>query len=268
MSDTVTAIVVSYHTGPRLKECLYALVADAEVSQIVIVDNGNTPQAQAELDAFTARYSQVELIRDGTNPGFGASINKGAERASGDYLLIINPDAVLRRGSVKALIAAGQGKPIPCIIGGRIFGVDGREQRGGRRHKLTLWRVLGFQSWNMHKEPLPEAPIQVGAISGAFFLVSRSDFNKLHGFDETYFLHFEDLDICARAIKSGGSVWFQPKAGALHYTSTSDVASSVVTAYKADSLKYYLKTHADGFLERLVAALLSSLIHPLLKRRN
>lgn len=268
MTPAVSAIVVSYHTGPRLKECLYALVADPAVTQIVIVDNGNPPETAAFLDDVQSRYQKITLVRDGTNPGFGAAVNKGVQQASSKYILVINPDAVLRRGSVEALIQAGQDVSAPWIVGGRIFGIDGKEQRGGRRKTLTLWRAIGLQSWNQHREPLMREPVSVGAISGAFFLMKKTDFNAVGGFDETYFLHFEDVDLCRRVMDAGGAVIFQPSAGALHYTSTSDVPSDVVLAHKADSLKYYLKTHARGPFEKLLTAFVVPLIGPLIKRRG
>ena len=92
---TITAVVVTYHTGPRLHECLYALKSDPDVSEIVVVDNGNPPAEQDWIDNFAAVSDKVHVVRDGTNPGFGAGVNKGAAGALGKLLLVINPDAVL-----------------------------------------------------------------------------------------------------------------------------------------------------------------------------
>lgn len=265
---TVSAIVVTYHTGHRLHECLYALLSDPDVTEIVIVDNGNPAQEMAWLERFARDYPKANLLTDGGNVGFGAAINAGARRATGEVLLAINPDAVLRRGSIGPLVDAMTDQPSPCIVGGKIFDVHGREERGGRRNTLTLASALGLAKWTLEDEPLPDGPIPVGAISGALFALSRPDFDSLGGFDEGYFLHVEDVDLCRRAIEAGGSVIFQPLAGALHYTSTSDVPSATVTGHKADSLKRYFRKFATGPFERLVVACVSPLIGIALRLRG
>ncbi|MEZ6012880.1 MAG: glycosyltransferase [Hyphomonas sp.] len=76
---SITALVVTYHTGPRLHECLYALKGDPEVTQIVIADNGNPPGEQAWIDRFVATCAKASLIRKGDNPGFAVAVNRAAE---------------------------------------------------------------------------------------------------------------------------------------------------------------------------------------------
>lgn len=264
----VSAIVVSYHTGPRLHECLYALLSDPDVSEIIVVDNGNQAREAAWLDQFTEDHSKVIVLRDGENSGFGAGVNIGALRATSDLLLVINPDAVMRRGSIGPLVAAMDGQPSPCVVGGKIFDIGGREERGGRRNTLTLAAALGLTKWTLEDEALPSGPIPVGAISGAFFAVSRADFDALGGFDEGYFLHVEDVDFCRRAIEAGGSVIFQPLAGALHYGSTSDAPSATVSAHKAYSLKRYFRKFAKGPFEKCIVACVSPLIGLALRLRG
>ena len=244
------ALVVTYHTGPRLTECLYALKADPAVSEIVIADNGNPPEVQVWLEGFVTGCAGRAKLLTLDNPGFGAAVNRAARQTGAEWLLVINPDCVIRRGSVGQLAAALEGAPAPAIAGGRIFGVDGREQRGGRRNTLTLSAALGLSRWTLESESPPSGPVPVGAISGAFFLMRRADFVQLGGFDEGYFLHVEDVDLCRRAIEAGGSVIYQPLAGALHYTSTSDVPSAFVQQQKARSLARYFRKFARGPIER------------------
>lgn len=254
MTRPATALVVSYHTGPRLVECLYALKGDPEVSSIVITDNGNPDTTRAWLDAFVAATPKAQLVRL-SNPGFGAGVNAAARLAVEGDLLVINPDCVIKRGAVGLLRAALSAAPAPAIAGGRIFDLQGREERGARRETLTLARALGLSRWTLESEPAPVAPIRVGAISGAFFLVRKADFEALGGFDEGYFIHVEDVDLCRRALEAGGSVTYVPAAGALHYGSTSDVPSAFVTGHKAKSLARYFRKFARGPMEQLVVAM-------------
>ncbi|MEQ9504775.1 MAG: glycosyltransferase family 2 protein [Hyphomonas sp.] len=267
MSGTVTALVVSYQTGPRLVECLYALKGDPGVTGIVIADNGNPQTTEDWLDTFVAATPKAQLIRL-PNPGFGAGVNAAARLADTDFLLVINPDCVIRRGSLASLIEALERAPAPAIAGGRIFDLSGREERGARRKTLTLPRALGLQRWTMETEPPPPGPIRVGAITGAFFLMRKEDFNTQGGFDEGYFLHVEDVDLCRRANEAGGSVIYVPDAGALHYGATSDVSSEVVTAHKAKSLARYFRKFARGPVERVLVELAVPFIGLALKLRG
>lgn len=255
----VSAIVVSYQTGPRLKECLYALSADPDVSEIIYVDNGNPEQMRAWVARFAEARSNVQVLSGHGNIGFGAGVNLGAEQAAGPHILVINPDAVLRWKSLASMQAAASTLSTPWIIGGKIFDITGREERGGRRKALTLWRAitsaLGWNTWTLEQTPPPSKPVEMPVISGAFFLTSRERFDTLGGFDEGYFLHVEDVDLCRRCWATGGRVLYDPGAAVLHYGSTSDAPSNIVQAHKADSLARYFRKFANGALDRLVVEL-------------
>lgn len=266
MTPTVTALVVSYNTGPRLLECLYALKGDPAVTGIVIADNGNPALMRARIAAFVASTPKATCIRL-DNPGFGAGVNAAARASDSAFILVINPDCVIKRGALGPLIAALDGAPVPAIAGGRIFDLHGREERGARRETLTLARALGFGRWTLERDPSPSAPVRVGAISGAFFLMRTSDFTVLDGFDEGYFMHVEDADICRRALQAGGAVIYVPDAGALHYGSTSEVPSTFVARHKAKSLARYFRKFAGGPLERVLVELAVPFIGLALKLR-
>ncbi|MFZ4122905.1 MAG: glycosyltransferase, partial [Caulobacterales bacterium] len=257
----LSAVVVTFHTGPVLWQCLDALLACPDLAEIVIVDNGN-PEADAHrLDAFARGNSQVRLVQGQGNVGFARGCNLGAATACGRALLFLNPDCVIALGAGRALLSAlQQRKRAPLVLGGRILNVDGSEQRGGRRDTMTLWRaVVSFSGLSrlggqlallrdLHRErdPVPERPISVGAVSGAMLCLLREDFERLGGFDEGYFLHVEDLDICRRAHEAGGDVWFVPDATARHARSTSDVTTVFVEQHKARGFNRYFRKFAKG----------------------
>ncbi|MEO0465902.1 MAG: glycosyltransferase family 2 protein [Pseudomonadota bacterium] len=256
----MTAIVVSYHTGWRLRDCLNALKSDPEVDEIILVDNGNPPDDTAWIDAFVARTEHLHLLRPGRNLGFGAANNLGAASAHGDLLVFINPDAMIRRGSVSAFKDALASRTSPALVGGKIFGLDGREQRGARRRDLTWTTAIGLQRWTLQDTPPPAGPVPMPVISGAFFAMSKVDFEIVDGFDERYFLHVEDVDLCRRVRAAGGSVIYQPRAAALHFSATSDARGTIVARHKADSLGTYFKTWAHGPVDRLINAILLPLL--------
>jgi GT2 family glycosyltransferase len=256
----ISALVVTYRTGPRLHEALYALKGDPDISEIVIVDNGNPTAEQDWIDRFVAACPKALLLREGDNPGFGTAMNRAAAKATGALLLACNPDCVIKRGAMRPMSDALESAPRPAIVGGRIFGLDGQEERGARRNTLTLWNAIGLGRWALDGTPEPAGPVRLGAVTGAFFLIRAEDYRALGGFDEAYFLHVEDVDLCRRAIEAGGSVTYQPQAGALHYTSTSDAPRDKVQAHKVESLKRYFRKFAKTPGEKFATALMVPLI--------
>jgi GT2 family glycosyltransferase len=181
--------------------------------------------------------------------------------------LFINPDAVLQPGSIAAMIDAERGRRRPLIVGGRVVGLDGREQRGGRRDTLTPWSAFreftgltrlgrwfsGFGSMHHEDKELPEEPISVGAVSGAFMLIRADDFRELGGFDGDYFVHVEDLDICRRAWETGGAVVFAPKAWVRHEGATSPASAVRVAWFKGKGFANYFRKFAKTDRDRLIA---------------
>lgn len=271
---TISAIVVSYQTGPVLLECLEALEADRDIAEIVLVDNGNPPEVGIELQRRRGRSHKLKVTGGGENRGFAAGVNLGAKLATGDRLLILNPDAILQAGAVDALEAARAIGLEPMVVGGRIFGPDGVEQRGGRRRRLTLGTAAGtflglyklanlfpeIKSINRNDEPPPEGPVHMGAVSGALMYFSRTGFDRLGGFDDGYFLHVEDLDLCRRAEADGGSVIYAPAASALHHGATSDAPSTAIERHKAAGLARYFRKFAQTPGEKALAAVLGPVI--------
>ncbi len=262
-APTVSALVVSYHTGEVLFACLAALRADTAIAEILVVDNGNPPDVRGRLEALAD--ARVKLVGEGRTRGFAAGVNLGARAASGSRLLILNPDAILRPGAVAALEAALREAAEPAVIGGKIVGEDGREQRGGRRRRLTLATLFG--GLNLNTAPEPEAPVRVGAVSGALMYLSRAGFDALQGFDEGYFLHVEDIDICRRAEEAGGAVIYTPFAVALHHGATSNAPRREVERHKAAGFRRYFAKFARTPAERFGAAMIAPLLGLALQAR-
>lgn len=267
----VSAIVVSYHTGAPLADCLDRLEADPAVRDVIMVDNGNPPDVVAALNARASRAPKVKLISGHGNVGFSRGCNLGAAAAEGDYLAFINPDVQIEPECLDALCAAANDARKPCVIGARILWPDGREQRGGRRDLITPWRALVtafglgkleslsplFRDLHRETDPVPTAPLRVGAVSGAVMLLPRDSFAALGGFDEKYFLHVEDVDICRRAAEAGGETLFAPAARALHHRSTSETTSFKVEQAKAASFARYFFKFARTPRDFLAACLVT-----------
>lgn len=271
---SVCAIIVSYRTGAALSDCLAALEKARGLDEVVVVDNGNAEAEAARLDAFAQRDARVVLVRGHGNVGFAAACNMGARGARSDTLLFVNPDVILAADAAERLSMALAAAAAPAIVGGDLRDPEGHPERGSRRDRLTLWRafvsftrlsalervVPAFRDFNRHGDPLPVAPTQVGAVSGALLAVRRADFDAIGGFDEGYFLHVEDLDLCRRAEEAGWRVLFAPGPHGVHLRSSSQTETGAVARHKARGMARYFKKFARGPIEGAMAALAGAFI--------
>jgi N-acetylglucosaminyl-diphospho-decaprenol L-rhamnosyltransferase len=269
----VSVIMVVYMTGEALTESVQCVLRDPLVDQLVIVDNGSTAGEAEALRRLAERDDRVRLLVGHGNIGFARGANLGAAKAAGDILVFLNPDAFLQPGCVAELVREIEGKAVPCIVGGRVLNADRSEQRGARRGEITLFSALmslsrlsqlapAWRRFEVHweAEATPQEAALVPTISGACFCMRREDFNAVRGFDEGYFLHVEDVDLCWRVRRQGGSVLFHPKAEVIHLGHTSQTSPVRVELYKGLGLARYFRKRADGLGGLLVAWLLSPVI--------
>ena len=244
----ICVIVVSYHTGPSLLDGLAALIADVDAAEIILVDNGNPRETREQIAAITS--PKLRILQGHGNVGFGRGCNYGAHMCTSAFIAFINADAKPEIGALAAMKNAIVSAPVPSISGGLLRDVNGAEQRGARRGDLTLLKyfgaLFGFDKFNFHKTPLPDQPHKVGTVSGAAMMLSRESFNALGGFDEGYFLHVEDIDICKRARTLGGDVISVPAARVVHIGATSHISSLFVSAHKTYGFVRYFWMHSGS----------------------
>lgn len=273
VTPRLSLVMVVYMTGPALMESVRHALAEPLVEEFIIVDNGSSLADAAWLRELARREPRVRLLQGLGNIGFARAANLGAAAAKGEALVFLNPDAFLTPGAITALQDAARDRPSPCIIGARVFNMDGTEQRGARRGEITPVTTLltlsklsatlpPLRRFEIHREgePPPPYPVDTPTISGACFYMSAADFHVLGGFDEGYFLHVEDVDLCWRARKAGGSVLFQPDARIVHVGSTSKENPLVVEWHKGKGLVRYFLKRADSKRRKALALALAPLI--------
>lgn len=251
----ISAVMVSYRTGPVLFDSIRAVLSDPDIAELILVNHDNPTNVTVRLDTLDSAEPRLRVIHTGANLGFARGCNIGARAASGDLLLFLNPDTLIGRGTAALLASTVDALDVPAIVGARILNPDGSEQRGARRGELTLLsaalsfsglaRLLpGVRDFHREDEPLPAGPVEMPSVSGAAMMMSRASYRRLNGFDERYFLHVEDLDICKRTWRVGGKVVFEPRASLVHVGSTSCVNLVFVEWNKAAGLRRYFRTHA------------------------
>jgi GT2 family glycosyltransferase len=227
MSHTLSTIIVNYNAGSLLRKCVDSLLACPLAIEIIVVDNASSDASLNGLQDL----SQVCVIRNPANVGFAAACNIGVQASSAPFLLFLNPDCFFQPDPIAPLLAGLQSGDRVGMVGGLLVNEDGTEQGGGRRAVPTPWRSLVrafglqrfanrwpklFYDFHLHKQPLPDGPIEVEAISGACMLVKRDVMEDVGLWDEGYFLHCEDLDWCMRFRQKGWKILFVPDARISH----------------------------------------------------
>jgi GT2 family glycosyltransferase len=253
------AILVNYNAGTELERALRSIADDfaGHAWEAIVVDNASVDDSWAVITAFGPR---VRLIRNTTNVGFSRGVNQGLAATTAPYLLIMNPDCRLVAGAVASLRTALDGNTGCAIVGPRILNPDGSVQGSARGDPdmLTglfgrtqiLRRHLPFAAASKRNVVVDDAvrsgqlSVVVDWVSGACMLARRDALAIVKGFDERYFLYWEDADLCRRLRTHGYHVRFVPGATAIHR-----VGQSSRTAKRAslrafhDSAYLYYATH-------------------------
>jgi GT2 family glycosyltransferase len=216
-----SVVIVTYNSSAWIRPCLDSVLRQAgECSrlEIIVVDNASTDETRAIV---ATEYPLVTVIANDRNRGFGAAVNQGAARAQHDVLLFLNPDTVVEAGFMRGLHEFFALHPGPSIAGGRLKEPDGRVQPSCWRTP-GLWSVLVESAlpYTISLEIMTVIPSEVSlveTVSGACMAVAKADFDRLGGFDERFFMYYEDFDLCIRARQAGIPVYHVPGAPVVHH---------------------------------------------------
>ena len=227
---SVSVVIVNYNAGILLVECVRSALSQA--SEVVLVDNASSDESVENCLREFATDPCLKIIRNESNLGFATACNQGFAQSQSEFVLFLNPDSYLDEGALSKLLTPFQKNLEVGMVGGFLVDPDGSEQAGGRRSVPTPWRSfvriaglhrftqrwpLLFSDFALHKQPLPDHPIEVEAISGACTLVKREAVEDVGLWDEGYFLHCEDLDWCMRFRQKNWKILFVPDALVIHH---------------------------------------------------
>ena len=267
MKNLVTIVVVNWNSGVQLNTCLRSIRehGNGYVSEVIVVDNGSVDgSARCASD-----YQDVELILTGQNLGFGKACNLGACAAKSQYLLFLNPDAALFDHTLGAAVSAME-DPSNSQVG--ICGVQLVDELGVLSKTCSRFpSACGFVSHSLGLDRwLPQSGIvmaewdhsdtrEVDQIIGAFFFVRRDLFESLHGFDERFFVYFEEVDFSFRALQLGWSSLYLANGQAFHAGGgTSNQIKARRLFYSLRSRVLYIFAHFS--LGSTVSALIATLL--------
>ncbi|MGE0086285.1 MAG: glycosyltransferase [Desulfococcaceae bacterium] len=227
----ITAIIVNYHTASLLLPLLKHLEENPLVSQIVIADNSNELSASGFQKDFS---TEIRMILNGQNRGFGAAVNQAAAYADKEWILLVNPDIRFEENCIARLLDAARKYNTP-LAGPRFYWDDEMSFRLPPSSGSCLWTTFagkcaeGYQLdaemlsfyWMLRHDRFWNAvePFYEPFLSGACILIEKKWISDSGGsiFDERFFLYYEDTDLCARAVCNGIRPICVPDAKAVHY---------------------------------------------------
>jgi N-acetylglucosaminyl-diphospho-decaprenol L-rhamnosyltransferase len=254
--ESVAVTTVSYNSSSHLRPFLASLrQGEGAELRVVIADNGS-----ADLDATRAAAAEFDatLLELGENRGYGGAINAavaGLPRSI-DYILVSNPDVRIEPGAVSELVRAFERYPKAGAVGPRVLNEDASIYPSARRlpslrtgvgHALFsgVWPSNPWTRSYRQEQVGYEGERSVGWLSGSFVMVRRTAFDDIDGFDEGYFMYFEDVDLGYRLDKHGWSSVYVPSATVVHtgaHSTTSESERMIRThhdsAYRYLSKKY------------------------------
>ncbi|HIK15695.1 MAG TPA: glycosyltransferase family 2 protein [Leptolyngbyaceae cyanobacterium M33_DOE_097] len=253
--DTAIAsiIVVNYNSYPAIVECLRSIQAQIQSVpyELIVVDNASSDDSVAQIKTQIPDCRVIQLTK---NVGFGAGNNAGVQVASGEYLFFLNPDTVLLEDSLKILLQKIAKNPELGIVAPRIIYPDGRLQLS------TAWEISLLGEYKTRKQLADyergnhQVEIEaeyahdraVEIVLGSAFLMTKALFQMVGGFDEQFFMYFEESDLCQRVRARGYQILYTPDTTLvhLHGTSVQKIPDKMIVEYRRSQLYYYRKHHS------------------------
>ena len=271
-SPRIDVIVVCWNDRERIARALDSVFAlgevqdDAMFANVVVSDNASSDGSR---ELIAERYGErVQVVANRTNLGFGAACNRAFALTSAPYVYLLNPDAELKDGALRAIVGFLDARPRCGIAGSRIYNRDGTIQEScgefdtwaGAFLRSSAWGELPFlrshangaalRAWKYAGERRVDIAI------GAALAIRRRLIEEIGPFDERFFLYHEEIDFAKRAADAGWETWYVPASEAVHEGMGSARGRYDVEAHKQRSRRaYWLKHHGALWYATLCAAL-------------
>lgn len=232
---TLSIIVVSYNTREMTLACLRSVHQQTSQTdyEIIVVDNAST---DGSPEAIAREFPDLTLLALDQNLGFAGANNRGAQEASGAFLLLLNPDTIVREGTIDRLIAFAEHEPEAGVWGGRTIFEDGSSNPTACWGRQTYWSLFctGFgltatlgKVWSFFAPEFIDrhrgnGVHRVDIVSGCFLLITRDLWESLGGFDLKFFMYGEEADLCLRARAQGARPMVTDGATIVHHGGASE----------------------------------------------
>lgn len=217
----LSVIVVAADSGRTLHDCVRRLLACTLALELLLIDNASNDGVPQAIERAYVHDARLKVIYNHANLGFGPAVNRAAAGARGSVLLVLNPDCLLNQAELQRLLDVFAAEPKAGLLGAVVCDEQGVPDPASYRRDPLLRRALN----SLFKRSgegvtidgaIPDQLIEAEAVSGALLLLPRAVFQQLDGFDEAYFLHCEDLDLCRRVRDAGYRVLLAGDVRVLH----------------------------------------------------
>ncbi len=212
-------VIVSYNVRPYLEQCLQSVQSALEgiEGEVFVVDNHSDDDS---VETIRTHYPWVRLIANQENLGFAKANNQAIRQSQADYVLLLNPDTVVARDTLREALVFMDAHPKAGGAGVMMCYEDGTRAPESRRAVPTPWvaalKMLGFTK-RYYMSHLPwDQPCRIEVISGAFCLLRHEALNAVGLLDEDFFMYGEDIDLSYRLLKGGWENWYLPYS-IIHY---------------------------------------------------
>lgn len=257
----LSVVIVSYNVSSFLDQTLLTLEESAKgiEHEVFVVDNASTDNSAAMV---RQKHPRVKLIENRENRGFAKANNQALKLAQGKYILILNPDTVLRSDTISTMLEFLESHPEAGAAGCKVINPDGSLQLACRRGFPTpgvaFFKMVGlsglfpksrtFGAYNLTYLD-PESVSEVDAISGSFMMLRKKALDRAGHMDEDFFMYGEDLDLCYRIKKDGWKIYYVPGTEIIHFkgesTKTVPAIKSIRDFYTAMHI-FVEKHHGRG----------------------
>jgi GT2 family glycosyltransferase len=254
-ATAVTVVIVDYNAGPHLERCVESVEADLAGLdwRAIVVDNASTDGSAATA----AGRPRVTVLSNAINRGFGAAVNQAARDDHAPLLWLLNPDCRVIPGAFARMRETLERHEECAVTASQLLNEDGTTQESARGEPTALTGVFGRHGLltrffpgaaaarkNLRARELVQSGVESAVIDwamGASLLIRRDVFDRVHGFDERYFLYWEDADLCRRIRALGYSVRYVPAARVEHLGAVSSKTSHrmATLAFHRSAYLYY-----------------------------
>lgn len=255
-------LIVNYRTYDDLGRCLAALAPHLTAGdEVIVVDYESDPRRLAR--AVDGSVAVVTLPR-ADNRGFAAGVNLAVARSQAPFLMLLNPDTIVEGPVIRILESWLTAHPDAGVAGARVLNEDGTVQPSARRFPDVSTVLGGRTTWLSRRFPknwlstrnlvVPQAtPVDVDWLSGSCLMTRRDIFDAVGGFDESFFMYWEDADYCRRVGEAGFRCVYVPTPPVRHVggASAEHDPANAIRAFHASAFRLYWK-HAS-VAGRLVA---------------
>jgi len=209
----LSVVIVSYNVCHYLGQCLDSVRTALQgiESEVFVVDNASIDDT---LQVLPKRFQEVHFIANKENVGFARANNQAIRQATGQYVLLLNPDTVVAEHTLREAVSFMDEHPQAGGAGVMMHNGDGTVAPESRRAIPTPWvsalKMLGFTK-RYYMSHLPwDQPAQIEVISGAFCLLRHEALDQIGLLDEDFFMYGEDIDLSFRLLKGGWQNWYLP----------------------------------------------------------